>query len=210
MLSSSHTTSGVSRPFQISLKHSDTSFAGFWGFGTLAMFMIFYNIIVEGMKYATRLHNHHDDRGIKNSIKSTYQMCGIWYVSRTIPPWLNIKTLTLMSGLSSSGCCTQSLGVFAKAAMSSRPTRRRFSMVSSTSAPSQSSLPCFFSVTKIFCQSVLISHEQFQTQLTSWNRNILDFMSGTMTLFLSTLPMRRLLNMVRQTTPLGSRETRPG
>jgi len=57
------------------------------------MFMIFYNIIVEGMKYATRLDAHHvnlvnGDRNGSRNIKKTYQMCGVWYVSRTVSSWL--------------------------------------------------------------------------------------------------------------------------
>jgi len=67
-------------------EQADISSPGFWGFGTLAMLMIFYNIAVEGMKYATLLHKHYDGhyttRGIKNGIKNTYMMCGFWYVSK--------------------------------------------------------------------------------------------------------------------------------
>lgn len=42
------------------------------------MFMIFYNVAVEGMAYATRLGNNYSARGFNNTIKRTYLMCGVW------------------------------------------------------------------------------------------------------------------------------------
>jgi len=47
------------------------------------MFMVFYNVIVEGMKYATNLDATHRARGYdKPTFKSTYMMCAGWYVSK--------------------------------------------------------------------------------------------------------------------------------